>query len=217
MTKIHFKTRTEQVLEHLKEEILSGNLKSGQPLRQSFLAEQYQVSRIPIREALLQLEAQGLVKMVPHKGAVVTEISAEEIDELFHLRSVLEPHILKIAIPKMDQHCFNLAESILVRMEQSLSDVDNVEQWSAINYEFHQCLYACADLPHTLDLINTLNTRCDRYIRLQLLYTDGIDKAQHEHRKLLDLCKRNEVNDASKFLSQHILEAGHAIKSFLKQ
>ncbi len=217
MTKIHFKTRTEQVLEHIKEEILSGKLKSGQPLRQSFLAEQYQVSRIPIREALLQLEAQGLVKMVAHKGAVVTEISVDEIDELFHLRSILEPHILGIAIPKMDQQCFEKADSILLRLEQSLADKGNVDEWSVINHEFHQCLYVCADLPHTLDLISTLNTRCDRYIRLQLLYTDGIEKAQDEHRKLLDLCQKERSKEATKFLAGHILEAGDAIKRFLNQ
>ena len=88
---LEFKTRTQVVVEAIRSQILSGQIKAGEPLRQAALAEQLNVSRIPIREALLQLEAEGLVKFEPHKGATATEISPELIDELFdHLLIVVE-------------------------------------------------------------------------------------------------------------------------------
>ena len=216
LQKIIYKTRTEHVLDLIKEDILSGVLKSGEPLRQSVLAEKYQISRIPIREALLQLEAQGLVRVEAHKGAIVTEISIQEIDELFNLRAILEPYILEFAIPNMDQSCFQECESILLKLENALKDNSKVEQWSDYNFQFHHCLYMPAKLHHTLDLVNTLNTRCDRYIRMQLLYTNGIDKAEKEHRELLSFCQSKNIKLASKYLSKHILAASTAIKKFLK-
>ncbi|MBL4773887.1 MAG: GntR family transcriptional regulator [Alcanivoracaceae bacterium] len=216
LQKIIYKTRTEHVLDLIKEDILSGVLQSGEPLRQSVLAEKYQISRIPIREALLQLEAQGLVRVEAHKGAIVTEISIQEIDELFNLRAILEPYILEFAIPNMDQSCFQQCTSILLKLENALKDNNKVEQWSDYNFQFHHCLYSPAKLHHTLDLVNTLNTRCDRYIRMQLLYTNGIDKAEEEHRELLRLCQSKDTKKASNYLSKHILAASTAIKLFLK-
>ena len=216
MSKIHYKTRTEAVLDLIKEDILSGTLKSGEPLRQSSLAEKYQVSRIPIREALLQLESQGLVQMEAHKGAIVTEISIEEIDELFQLRAILEPHILESAIPNMNEECFEKCDEILSKLENALDNKKDIEQWSEYNYEFHKTLYQPAKLFHTLDIIKTLNTRSDRYIRLQLLYTDGIEKAEKEHRDLLEFCKKGKIKQASKLLYDHIHVANTDIQQFFK-
>ncbi len=214
LEKIHYKTRTEAVLDLIKEDILSGVLKSGEPLRQSSLAEKYQVSRIPIREALLQLESQGLVRMEAHKGAVVTEISIQEIDELFQLRAILEPHILESAIPNMDKECFVRCDEILSKLENALDNKQDIDQWSEYNFEFHNTLYQPANLQHTLDLISTLNTRSDRYIRLQLLYTDGIDKAEKDHRDLLQFCQEKKIKQATKLLFKHINDANRDIKQF---
>jgi DNA-binding GntR family transcriptional regulator len=216
LSKIHYKTRTEAVLDLIKEDILSGALKSGEPLRQSSLAEKYQVSRIPIREALLQLESQGLVRMEAHKGAIVTEISIDEIDELFQLRAILEPHILESAIPNMDEECFEKCDKILTKLEKALDNKKDIDQWSEYNYEFHKTLYQPANLKHTLDLISTLNTRSDRYIRLQLLYTDGIDKAEKDHRDLLHFCREKKIKQATKLLFKHITDANMDIKQFFK-
>jgi DNA-binding GntR family transcriptional regulator len=216
LSKIHYKTRTEAVLDLIKEDILSGVLKSGEPLRQSSLAEKYQVSRIPIREALLQLESQGLVQMEAHKGAIVTQISIEEIDELFQLRALLEPYILERAIPNMDEDCFKQCDAILTKLETALDTKQNIDLWSEYNYEFHQTLYQPANLFHTLDIIKILNTRSDRYIRLQLLYTNGIEKAEKEHRQLLEYCQKGKTKQAIKLLHDHIHVANLDIKKFFK-
>ena len=98
---IVYKTRTQLVVETIREKILSGEIQAGQPLRQAALAEELNVSRIPVREALLQLEAEGLVIFEPHKGATATELNAEHVDELFELRAMLEAELLAASIPNL--------------------------------------------------------------------------------------------------------------------
>ena len=98
---IVYKTRTQLVVETLREKILNGEIKAGQPLRQAALAEELNVSRIPVREALLQLEAEGLVSFEPHKGATATELTVNQVDELFELRAMLEADLLAASIPNL--------------------------------------------------------------------------------------------------------------------
>jgi len=86
------------VADKLREKILNGELREGQQLRQDAIAAELRVSRIPVREALRQLEAEGLVTIIPHRGAVVSALSLEEIEELFEIRAVLECHILRKAM-----------------------------------------------------------------------------------------------------------------------
>src|SRR6266852_9187131 len=87
----------------LREKILSGEIGDGEQLRQDALAAEYGVSRIPLREALRQLEAEGLVSFYPHRGAVVSTLSLAEIEELFEIRALIEPDMLRRAIPKLSE------------------------------------------------------------------------------------------------------------------
>ena len=88
-------TMSAAAADKLRRRILDGTLPAGFQLRQDLLAEELGISRIPIREALVQLEAEGLVRIIPHRGAVVSELSLSEIEELFELRALIEPHLLR--------------------------------------------------------------------------------------------------------------------------
>ncbi len=90
-----------------------------------------------------------------------------------------------------------------------------MEEWSNYNYEFHKALYAPANMPETMDVIYNLNTKCDRYIRMQLLFTTGIKKAEQEHLTLFDMCQNRDIDGAKYLLKKHILEAGTAIRNLL--
>lgn len=219
-----FKTRTQLVEEAIRTQILKGELKTGQPLRQDALAKEFNVSRIPVREALVQLEAQGLVSFEPHKGATVTELSPDKIDELFELRAVdelfelravVECHILERAIQNMTDEDLERAREVRERFEAVVNSGDEVEEWSNYNYEFHKALYAPANMPETMDVIYNLNTKCDRYIRMQLLFTTGIKKAEQEHLTLFEMCQNRDIDGAKYLLKKHILEAGTAIRNLL--
>src|SRR5439155_11021812 len=90
-----------QTVAAIRELILRGDLKEGEPVRQEALSERLQVSRVPVREALVQLEAEGLLTYAPHHGAVVAKLSLDEISELFALRALLEVDLLRRAIPQI--------------------------------------------------------------------------------------------------------------------
>ncbi len=166
----------------LREKILSGEIAAGEPLRQSALAEEMNVSRIPVREALLQLEAEGLVKFEAHKGATATELSVEQVSELFELRALIETDLLAKAIPNLQDEDLRQAEAVLDKLESAFKQDNAVGSWSELNTEFHTSLYRAANRPHTMEVVHGLNTNCDRYIRLQLLLTGGIPRAEQDHR-----------------------------------
>jgi len=212
---IVYKTRTQLVVESLREKILSGEITAGQPLRQAALAEELSVSRIPIREALLQLEAEGLVAFEPHKGATATELSIEQVDELFELRAMLEAELLAASIPHLTDEMLKQAGSLLAKLDKALGKENAANTWSELNSEYHNCLYRAANRPQTQDLVNTLNKNADRYIRMHLLWAGGISKAESEHNELLTLCHLGDVDKAVRVLKKHILGSRDEIKAFL--
>jgi len=199
------KTRTQLVLEVLRERILSGDIAAGTPLRQSTLASELNVSRIPVREALLQLEAEGLVDFEPHKGATAAMLSVKQAQELFELRALLEPYLLAKAIDNMTVQHIEHAQSILDKLEQSLHQPDSSNTWSSLNTAFHAAIYQAADSPDTMEMVQNLNVNCDRYVRLHLAHLDSFDHADDQHQQLLNLCKAKDKTGACELLRQHLL------------
>jgi len=212
---IEYKTRTQLVVEILREKILSGEITAGQPLRQAALAEDLNVSRIPIREALLQLEAEGLVAFEPHKGATATELNVDQVGELFELRAMLESDLLAASLECISDEALITAGDILAKLDQALGKENSANIWSELNSAYHNCLYSAAKRPQTYELVQTLNKNADRYIRMHLLWAGGISKAGSEHNQLLDLCKKRDVDGAVALLKQHILGSRDEIKAFL--
>jgi DNA-binding GntR family transcriptional regulator len=212
---IIYKTRTQLVVETLREKILNGEIKAGQALRQAALADDLNVSRIPVREALLQLEAEGLVSFEPHRGATATDLSVSQVDELFELRAMLEADLLAASIPNITDESLNNATAILKKLNKALGKENAANTWSELNSSYHDCLYSAAGRPQTKNLVDTLNKNADRFIRMHLLWAGGISKAESEHNELLDRCKARDVEGAVTVLKQHILGSRDEIKSFL--
>lgn len=211
---LEFKTRTQVVVEAIRAQILSGEIKAGEPLRQAALAEQLQVSRIPIREALLQLEAEGLVKFEPHKGATATEISPDLIDELFELRALLETDLLARSIPLLTEQDLLRAEQQLAQLDTALQSDNHALIWPELNSAFHLSLYK-AVRPQSYDIVSNLNKNTDRYIRMHLQMAGRILKSNNEHQQLLALCRARDIAGACTLLGRHILCAKTEIKQFL--
>ncbi|HKJ95995.1 MAG TPA: GntR family transcriptional regulator [Gammaproteobacteria bacterium] len=209
------KTRTQTVAELLRERILSGQIQAGEPLRQDALARAFNVSRIPVREALLLLEAEGLVEFEAHKGAYATELSIAKVEELFELRGLIESHVFERSIDRLTPEDLDEAERILDEFDHALDTGTRVNSWSEMNAAFHQTLYRHSGRPEALELIRGINTQADRYIRMQLLYTAGIERAETEHRELIELCRRGAKDEALDLLRRHIEAAGASIKKLL--
>ena len=120
------------VVDRLREQILSNAYPAGTQLRQDALAASFGVSRIPVREALIQLEAEGLVRMVPHKGAVVTELSREEVNDVFDLRVLLETRLFRDSIGRLDKADFKVIDAIQARFETAIRERDPA-RWGVLN------------------------------------------------------------------------------------
>lgn len=202
------KTVTSSVVDILREKIISHEIQGGEPLRQDALATLLNVSRIPIREALLQLEAEGLVQFAPHKGAVATKVSVDEVDELFNLRALLECDLLAKALPKMTEDDLKKSEAVLAQFDELLKPGADIHAWGELNWQFHKSLYAPADLKRTLGIVRQLHTHCDRYLRMEIQLIADYGRAEKEHHMLLDLCKKHDKRAARKCLREHILTTG---------
>jgi DNA-binding GntR family transcriptional regulator len=196
----------EAIAEALQERILNGELREGDALIQDAIAREYETSRMPVREALRQLEAAGLVVMKLHKGAVVTSLPAEQIAELFELRSVLECDMLARAIPRLTDQQLGESREILKALENSYRRRD-IASWGRLNWEFHRSLYVAADRVQTLAMLQGINLQTDRYVRLHLLLTRTLERAEKEHRELLRLCTLRDAARAVPYLKEHISSA----------
>lgn len=203
------------VVERLREKILSGELHEGEQLRQDAIAAEFQISRIPVREALSHLAAEGLIKIVANRGAIVPALSPEEIGELFETRAVLECYMLRHAIPHLREEDFRRAADILAQFEKSLEDDSETKSWGHWNWLFHSALYAPANRPVMMAFVKTVNHNCDRYTRLHLVFTRNLHLAGESHRKLLDACRTRDAQIATDALWNHIMDAGQYLKEFI--
>jgi len=205
------------VADKLRDRIIRGEIAEGTQLRQDAIATQYQVSRVPVREALRQLDAEGLINIVPNRGAVVPALSPDDIEELFSIRSLLEPEVLKRSIPHLTEEDFSQAEAILKTFVNELRRDDHVSSWGRLNWQFHSTLYSKANQPRFMVTIRNINNSGERYTRLQLYLTHGIKRANEEHRRLLELCRERDVASACKLLREHIEYARQSLKQVLHE
>jgi len=208
---------TSAVADKLRDQIIRGEIPEGAQLRQDAIAAQYQVSRIPVREALRQLDAEGLIAIVPNRGAVVPTLSSDDIEELFSIRALLEPEVLKLSIPHLTQEDFAEAQAILRTYVSELRRDDHVSAWGRLNWQFHSTLYSRANQPRFMAIIRNVNNSGERYTRLQLYLTHGIKRANEEHHQILELCRGRDVAAACTLLRQHIEYAGQSLKEAVQQ
>jgi DNA-binding GntR family transcriptional regulator len=208
---------TSAVADRLRDLIIRGEIPEGAQLRQDVIAHQFQVSRIPVREALRQLDAEGLITIVPNRGAVVPELSPDDIEELFAIRALLEPEVLKLSIPNLTRAEFDKAEAILEKFSQELAREDHIAEWGVLNTEFHSVLYSGANRPRFMSVIRNVNHNGERYTRLQLYLTHGMKRATEEHHQILEFCRKQETAAACKLLRQHILYAGESLKQIVQE
>src|SRR5580698_1413475 len=205
------------VIERIREQILRGELREGEQLRQDAIAAEFQISRIPVREALSHLAAEGLITIVANRGAVVSALSPDEIMQLFETRAVLECYMLRQAIANFTEKDFQAAEEILQHFEESLENDADVKSWGQWNWAFHSALYAPANRPVMLSFLKTLNNNCDRYTRLHLVFTRDLHMAGKAHHELLDACRTKNPDVASNALWRHITTAGEYLKEFIQR
>jgi DNA-binding GntR family transcriptional regulator len=191
----------------LRAEILSGGVEPGARLRQDELATRFGTSRIPVREALRQLEAEALVIHDTHRGARVAPLTLDETLERMEIRIALECTALRLALPAISDLDFELMERILADYDRS----ETPAEWTTANWAFHTALYAPAARPTLLAMIQANYANVDRFLRLRLSEATGKDRPQREHRAILDACRAGDSNRAVALLEAHIARARRSL------
>ena len=198
---IQKKTMTTQVADALRHGILSGAYKAGEQLRQERIASDLGVSRIPVREALHQLHSEGFVTLVSHKGAVVAEVSLEEIIELYELRARIETWLLELAIPNMTGQHLAAIEAATDSYSRLAYQADQSFQ---SNWRVHGALYAASGRTTTIEIVGRLHQQIERYTRMMVTFAGVEESADREHKELLALCRSRQTEQAVKLLDTHI-------------
>ena len=189
-----------QIVRSLRDDILNGLLAPGLQIRQEQLAEKFGVSRVPVREALHQLEAEGLVRTELHKGAFVSTRSLSEIDEMLDIRIGLELRALKLAMPNLTPQVIDQTRRILDSYDRS----DNPQEWRDLNLSFHISLYGPCNRPRLVKMIEEVALMNSHFMRTYISATVGRDDAQQEHHEILDVCAAGDAERALQLLEAHI-------------
>jgi DNA-binding GntR family transcriptional regulator len=205
--------KPDNLLSRLRHEILRGEVGPGSPLRQDEIAARHGVSKIPVREALLQLAAEGLVTAHPNRGFTVSQLSPQEAEEILEIRAVLECETVRIAMPRLTDAEIAHAARILDQAEET----EALDRWSDLNWEFHATLYAPAGRKRLLDLIRQVSYPTDRYIRVLIANANYRGRAEREHRAILSACEMRNADAAAALLSQHIRQTGVLLAAFLQE
>lgn len=201
------------VADVLREAILRGILAAGQQLRQEEIARQLGVSHIPVREALRQLEAEGLVRLRPYRGFEVSELSPEEVEELYEIRIPLECQALRLALPHLTDQDLEQAQAVLDAIDAEADP----SAWSELNTRFHSILYAPSGRQRLLNLIRTLRTNVDRYLRLYISVMQRKAYSQREHRAILEAVRRRDEAQALRALEEHLDIACRMLVDYLRR
>jgi DNA-binding GntR family transcriptional regulator len=203
----------QSIADSLRADILRGKLPSGQALKQDEIGAQFGVSKIPVREALIQLKAEGLVNFYPNRGAFVSELSAAEVDEIYLMRIALETAVLARAIPNLTVAHLKHAKEILDAIDQE----ENIARWGELNWEFHATLYSPAPMPRVMETIQTLHSNIARYLVLYLAGMAYQTKSQKEHRAILEACRHGDTEKAVAQLEVHLRGASNQLVTFLNK
>lgn len=206
-------TRDEMVADTLRKAIFRGELLPGQKLDQNTIARHLNVSRSPVREALKTLAAEGLVEMEPHRTATVTQLSLEELREMYEIRLVLEALACRLAAPNMD-------EARVARLEELLEAMDEARsrgEWLEYNSEFHTIIYETAGRPRLLAMITGLRNAIAPYIRQFIASEERKRESRKEHAALVEACRAGDGARAEEVLKKHISASGEFMLHFLSK
>jgi DNA-binding GntR family transcriptional regulator len=206
------RTLAEQAFASLHDAIVTGVLEPGERLPIEGLAEVLEMSPMPIREALRRLDAAGMVENVPHRGARVTELSIQDLHEVYQARLLLEPLAIREAAQRFTDSDVEISTQALERLREAVSQDRPEEAWIA-HTEFHFGLYEPAGSRWLIRLIKPLWETSERYRHASGLSEWRLDARQREHERMLAACVAHDAECAGVERHNHLVRsANHVAK-----
>lgn len=186
----------------LREEILGGGYQPGERIRQQELAAQNGASRVPVREALRILEAEGLVTLVANAGSWVSRLSAQECTEMYQMRERLEPLLLSYSAPALSEDAVQQLQNLADAMQQSA----DVEHFIRLDRTFHLLSYSAASTIMLGDTILRMWNRTQHYRRAytRMFRAERDDSVHYDHQLLVSALRNRDSEDAERVLASHI-------------
>jgi DNA-binding GntR family transcriptional regulator len=196
----------------LREMIINGEIAGGVPLRQDELAAQLGISRTPLREALQALVGEGLVRIDPRKGAVVTKPSPQQLLETYEIREVLERMAGRAAALGSTPAHVAAVERIHVELEAT----DDPDRWAELNARFHAAIYEMTGRPQLVELIDMLRNRSKLYVRILASAQAPARHAADEHAEMLEALRRRDPDAMDDVISRHLRFTADFVTSVLQ-
>lgn len=196
------RTLSDQLVDLVRDRILSGAVSTDQPVRQDALAAELGVSKIPLREALARLEEEGLIRSQANRGFFVAPLSASEAKEVYELRLLLEPQATafaaELATEADREHAVQTLDTLY-----SVTDAHG-EGVGAFNRAFHRALFRPCGKPITINILQRLQVLSERYVRMHLEPLGRDERANEEHRELLQAWLARDTKRVTALMRAHI-------------
>lgn len=211
-----YRTMADIAYDELRRRILSGALPAGSRIDQDAEAERLNASRMPVREALRRLGAEGLVDIAPHRGAVVRALSAADLEDLYVMRLALEGVAGRLGAEQLSASELETMRQMLPAMEQIVAQDDPVA-WLELDWAFHQLLYRAAQRPRLLQTIHQLREEARRYRTVGLSLPRVLEVSLHEHRAMVEACERRDGEEVEDLIRQAMERTRSEMRYLLEQ
>ena len=213
-----YKPLRDVVFETLRDAIITQVLKPGERLMEIQLADEMGVSRTPVREAIRMLELEGLVVMVPRKGAYVAGVSMKDIHEVYEVRSALEMLAVTLAAERITEEELDALErQVLRESEEEQADDGDLDSIIYIDSSFHDIIYQAAHNQRLVQFINILQEQLQRFRAASLSKPGRSKTALEEHKKIVEALSERNGDLASKLARDHIENAENAMISQMEE
>lgn len=209
----NYKPLREVVFEYLRAAILSGEFKPGERLMELQLGEQLGVSRTPIREAIRKLELEGLVTMIPRKGAYVADMSIKDVLDVLEVRKVLEGLASSLASQRRSEEDMAFLEKTLSEFEAHLNS-GNREGMMEKDKLFHEAIFNATRNKKLIQIAQSLQEQVQRFRVVFFSESDGFKQLLSEHREILEAIREGNMEGAREKAEGHIRDMEETIQVF---
>lgn len=206
----NYKTVRDAVFDNLRQGILNGHFKPGERIVESQIAEEMDVSRTPVREAIRRLEIEKLVENLPRKGVIVARLNESQIKEIFDIRGALEGLAVRLAIDNLDDELIVDLENSISNMEKAIS-LKNIEEQIKWNTNFHECILKKSQSQMLISMLHNLQEQVQRYRHHSLSLEGRPEASVNEHKDILAEIKEKNKYGAELFIRKHIEKAGQLL------
>jgi DNA-binding GntR family transcriptional regulator len=199
------KTVSQSVYSYLRKSIIDCKLKENQKINEQEIADIFQVSRTPVREAIAQLAAEGFIKIDHHRGAVVKSISSKEIRNILEVLEVLDELAILQAVDNLNAQDIRKLENLNGKMEKA-SQKREIEKYLNHNFEFHKIIWSSVSNDFLRENLSYCHTQFKRYMSALSNYFQNFEhlrKSMKDHEEILDRLKRKDKKSLKALISQH--------------